>query len=84
MVANMSNHGADPHGGGVSYLTGANVSGTPGKRYNAISCDRLQETPWTKTRFPTLTLSAKEPDGGQEFGPKGFLSLGMTLVSNQA
>ena len=78
MVANMSNHGAtDPHGGSVSYLTGANVSGTPGKRFhNSISCDQIAgKHLGPETRFPTLTLSAKEPDGGQNSGHGQGLSL---------
>ena len=78
MVANLSNHGAtDPHGGSVSYLTGANVAGTPGKRFhNSISCDQvLARHLGQDTRFPTLTLSAKEPDGGQNSGHGQGLSL---------
>ena len=45
MVANMSNHGAtDPHGGSVSYLTGANVSGTLENAFTTPSlATRLQE-----------------------------------------
>ena len=32
----------NPHGGTTSYLTGANVDGTPGKRFsNTISCDQV-------------------------------------------
>ncbi len=67
MVANLSNPGAtNPHGGSVSYLTGANVAGTPGKRFhNSISCDQvLARHLGGDTRFPSLTLSAKEVDGG--------------------
>ena len=78
MVANLSNHGAtDPHGGSVSYLTGANVAGTPGKRFhNSISCDQvLARYLGKETRFPTLTLSAKEPDGGSNSGHGQGLSL---------
>ena len=43
MVSGMTNLGAtNPHGGSVSYLTGANVSGTPGKQFhNSISCDQV-------------------------------------------
>ena len=78
MVANLSNHGAtDPHGGSVSYLTGANVAGTPGKRFhNSISCDQvLAQQIGNETRFASLTLSAKEPDGGQNSGHGQGLSL---------
>lgn len=78
MVSNLTNHGAtDPHGGSVSYLTGANVAGTPGKRFhNSISCDQiLARHLGQETRFASLTLSAKEPDGGQNSGHGAGLSL---------
>ena len=78
MVANLTNLGAtDPHGGSVSYLTGANVAGTPGKRFhNSISCDQvLAKHLGQNTRYPTLTLSAKEVDGGQNSGHGAGLSL---------
>ncbi len=78
MVTNLTNMGAtDPHGGSVSYLTGANVAGTPGKRFhNSISCDQLLAKELGKdTRFSSLTLSAKEPDGGQNSGHGQGLSL---------
>lgn len=78
MVANMTNLGAsDPHGGSVSYLTGANVEGTPGKRFhNSISCDQLiARHIGTENRFESLTLSANEPDGGQNSGHGKGLSL---------
>ncbi|TWT92512.1 DUF1552 domain-containing protein [Neorhodopirellula pilleata] len=78
MVANMTNIGAtDPHGGSVSYLTGANVEGTPGKRFhNSISCDQLiARHLGSDTRFASLTLSANEADGGQNSGHGKGLSL---------
>lgn len=78
MVANMTNVGAtDPHGGSVSYLTGANVAGTPGKRFhNSISCDQLiARHLGTETRIASLTLSANEADGGQNSGHGQGLSL---------
>ena len=78
VVANLSNLGAtDPHGGSVSYLTGANVSGTPGKRFhNSISCDQIAARHLgLETRFSALTLSAKEPDGGSNAGHGKGLSL---------
>ena len=78
MVANLTNLGAtDPHGGSVSYLTGANVSGTPGKRFhNSISCDQVvAQHIGQDTRYSSLTLSAKEPDGGQNSGHGKGLSL---------
>lgn len=78
MVSNLTNLGAsDPHGGSVSYLTGANVAGTPGKRFhNSISCDQvLARELGQDTRFPSLILSAKEADGGQNSGHGPGLSL---------
>jgi hypothetical protein len=78
IIANMTNLGAtDPHGGSVSYLTGANVEGTPGKRFhNSISCDQvIAQHLGSETRFPTLTLSANESDGGQNSGHGKGLSL---------
>lgn len=78
MVANLTNVGAsNPHGGSVSYLTGANVAGTPGKRFfNSISCDLLAAQHLGQaTRFPSLSLSATEPDGGQNSGHGPGLSL---------
>lgn len=78
MVTNLTNLGAsDPHGGSTSYLTGANVAGTPGKRFhNSISCDQIAARELGKeTRFPALVLSAKESDGGQNSGHGQGLSL---------
>jgi hypothetical protein len=78
MVANLTNHGAtNPHGGSVSYLTGANVAGTPGKRFhNSISCDQILANHLGKnTRYSSLTLSAKEVDGGSNSGHGAGLSL---------
>lgn len=78
MVTNLTNMGAtDPHGGSVSYLTGANVSGTPGKRFhNSISCDQLAAKHIGRnSRYESLILSSKEPDGGQNSGHGAGLSL---------
>lgn len=78
MVANLTNLGAtNPHGGSVSYLTGANVAGTAGKRFhNSISCDQvIAKHIGNDTRFASLVLSAKEPDGGQNSGHGKGLSL---------
>ena len=78
MVTNLTNLGAtDPHGGSVSYLTGANVAGTPSKRFfNSISCDQVAaQHVGQDTRFPSLILTAKEPDGGQNSGHGPGLSL---------
>lgn len=78
MVTNLTNLGAsDPHGGSTSYLTGANVAGTPGKRFhNSISCDQVAAQHLGKdTRFSSLVLSAKEADGGSNSGHGKGLSL---------
>ncbi len=78
MVSNLTNRGAtNPHGGSSSYLTGANVAGTPGKRFhNSISCDQLAaEQLSSDTRFSSLVLSAKEKDGLQQSGHGAGLSL---------
>ncbi len=78
MVSNLTNLGAtNPHGGSVSYLTGADVAGTPGKRFfNSISCDQLAaKYLGNDTRFSSLSLSAKESDGGQNSGHGQGLSL---------
>ena len=78
MVTNLTNLGAsDPHGGSTSYLTGANVAGTPGKRFhNSISCDQIAAQHLGKdTRFASLVLSAKEADGGANSGHGKGLSL---------
>jgi len=78
MVSNLTNLGAsNPHGGSLSYLTGANVAGTPGKRFhNSISCDQLLARKLgQETRFSTLTLAASEVDGGSNSGHGGGLSL---------
>lgn len=78
MVSNLTNLGAtDPHGGSCSYLTGANVAGTPGKRFfNSISCDQLAARALgQETRFSSLVLSANEEDGGQNSGHGKGLSL---------
>lgn len=78
MVSNLTNIGAtNPHGGSSSYLTGANVAGTPGKRFhNSISCDQVAAQHLCQdTRFSSLILSAKEKDGLQNSGHGAGLSL---------
>ena len=78
MVTNLTSLGAsDPHGGSTSYLTGANVAGTPGKRFhNSVSCDQIAAQHLGKdTRFSSLILSAKEADGGANSGHGKGLSL---------
>ena len=71
MVSNLTNLGAtDAHGGSTSYLTGANVSGTPGKRFhNSISLDQvIAREIGQDTRYPTLTLSDKDTKDGHGAG----------------
>ncbi len=85
MVANLTNLGAsDPHGGSVSYLTGANVAGTPGKRFfNSISCDQVAaQYLGQETRFPSLVLTSNESDGGQNSGHGKGLSLAWDDTGN--
>lgn len=75
MVSNLTNLGAtSPHSGSTSYLTGANVHGTPGKKFhNSISLDQLVAREIGQdTRFPTLTLSGKSNKDGH--GPGLSLS----------
>ena len=71
MVSNLTNLGAtDAHGGSTSYLTGANVAGTPGKKFhNSISLDQvLGRKIGQDTRFPTLALSDKATKDGHGKG----------------
>ncbi|WP_411826926.1 DUF1552 domain-containing protein [Luteolibacter sp. AS25] len=85
MVSNLTNLGAtNPHGGSSSYLTGANVAGTPGKRFfNSISCDQLAAKHLGKdTRYPSLILSANEEDGMQNSGHGAGLSLSWDADGN--
>ena len=72
MVSNLTNLGAtDPHGGSVSYLTCADK-----QSQNTISCDQvLAEQLGKDARYQSLTLSAKEKDGGQNSGHGAGLSL---------
>lgn len=75
MVSNLTNLGAtNPHAGSTSYLTGANVQGTPGKKFhNSISLDQVVARKIGQdTRFPTLTLSDEETKDGH--GPGLSLS----------
>ena len=76
MVSNLTNHGAtNPHGGSTSYLTGANVAGTPGKRfYNSISVDQLAAKHLGEsTRYASLVLSSSKDTLVGDFGHgKGY------------
>ncbi len=55
----------DPHGGCTSYLTGANVDGTPGKPFaNTISCDQVAAKYLGKdTRYSSIQLSGEGSNG---------------------
>ncbi len=55
----------EPHSGTVSYLTGANVLGTPGKKFhNTVSCDQVAARHLGQgTRFPSLQVTCPERDG---------------------
>ena len=67
VIKNLTNIGAsDPHGGSTSYLTCANVNGTPGKRFhNSVSCDILAgEHLGKETRYSSLILASKEKNPG--------------------
>jgi len=67
MVSNLTNPGAtNAHGGSTSYLTGANVSGTPGKKFhNSISLDQvIARRIGQDTRFPTIPISDKSTSDG--------------------
>ena len=75
MVSNLTNLGAtNAHGGSTSYLTGANVSGTPGKKFhNSISLDQvIARRIGQDTRFPTIPISDKDNNDGH--GPGLSLS----------
>ena len=75
MVSNLTNLGAtNPHGGSAVYLTGQ--KGGP-------SCDQLIAEELSKdTRYGSLVLSAKEPDGSQNSGHGGGLSLSYDTRGN--
>ncbi|MDF1860795.1 MAG: DUF1552 domain-containing protein [Verrucomicrobiales bacterium] len=71
MVSNLTNHGAShPHSGSTSYLTGANVYNTPGKKFhNSVSVDQLVARKIGQdTRYPTLTLSDSATQDGHGAG----------------
>jgi hypothetical protein len=71
MVSNLTNLGASgPHSGSTSYLTGANVKGTPGKQFfNSISCDQVAARHLGReTRFPSLALADSKSGGNYGHG----------------
>ena len=80
IIKNLTNLGAtDPHGGSTSYLTCANVHGTPGKRFhNSISCDLLAGKQLGKNqRYNSLVLASKEKNPGGH-------GKGLSLAWNEA
>ena len=65
MVSNLTNLGAtNPHGGSTSYLTGANVNNTPGKKFhNSVSLDQVvgdSSTPFHELVEDTKNESASD------------------------
>ena len=60
----------NPHGGTTSYLTGANVDGTPGKRFsNTISCDQVAaKYMGNDTRYSSLVITAKDTNAFSGYG----------------
>ncbi|MCM8538706.1 MAG: DUF1552 domain-containing protein [Lentisphaeraceae bacterium] len=60
----------DPHGGCTSYLTGANVDGTPGKRFaNTISCDQVAAKYLGKeTRYSSLQITSTDTNSFSGYG----------------
>ena len=83
MVSNLTNLGASgPHSGSTSYLTGANVKGTPGKQFfNSISCDQVAARHLGReTRFPSLALA--DSKSGGNYGHGTGLSLSWDEAGN--
>lgn len=60
----------DPHGGSTSYLTGANVDGTPGKRFaNTISCDQVAAKYLGRdTRYSSLQITSTDTNDFSGYG----------------
>ena len=71
LISNLwHKYSRDPHGGCTSYLTGANVDGTPGKRFaNTISCDQVAAKYLGKdTRYSSLQVTAKDTNAFSGYG----------------
>ena len=80
LFKNLTNTGStDPHSGSTSFLTGANVSGTAGKRFhNSISCDVVAGQHLGKNmRYSMLALASKHREESGH-GP------GLSMSWNQA
>ncbi|WDE98949.1 DUF1552 domain-containing protein [Lentisphaera profundi] len=76
MVSNLTNLGArNPHAGSTTYLTGADVGGTRGRKFiNGISLDQvIAQKIGQDTRFASLSLSG-EGEGNDGHGPGLSLS----------
>lgn len=73
-------HGPGGHQGHHTWLTAANLSGTPGKDYqNSLSIDQIAaKLQGTQTRFPSLELSSK--GGGETLAYDDF---GIPLPAEQ-
>ena len=76
IVSNLTNLGArNPHAGSTTYLTGANVGATRGRKFlNSISLDQvLARKIGQDTRYASLSLSG-EGEGNDGHGPGLSLS----------
>ena len=60
----------DPHAGCTSYLTGANVDGTPGKRFaNTVSCDQVAaKYLGQSTRYSSLQITSDDTNSFSGYG----------------
>lgn len=66
MISNLWHENSrEPHSGTVSYLTGANCLGTPGKRFNnTVSCDQVAARRMGRdTRHASIQVTSSERDG---------------------
>ena len=66
IVSNLTNLGArNPHAGSTTYLTGADVGATRGRKFlNSISLDQvIAKKIGQDTRFPSISLSGKDGAG---------------------
>lgn len=66
IVSNLwHRYSREPHSGTVSYLTGANVLGTPGKKFhNTVSVDQVAARHLGRdTRFASIQATSRERDG---------------------
>lgn len=71
LISNLwHKYSRNPHGGSTSYLTGANVDGTPGKRFaNTISCDQVAaKYMGNDTRYSSLVITAKDTNAFSGYG----------------